>query len=364
MERAEYIDGNRDLCWGYFPRNLLLKSRFMVKIPQLTMIGAAMQKTIMALSLSSSPRIEDAVRTQNRIFWGYIIVSALVLLGTILLFRSSGRVQDAIKSDADARIAEANRQIKQVESDANERIKQSEANAKIRIEQIESERAAAKRESDKKIAALQVEAANARLATEELHKKNLELAKAIQPRQIPWALADTVRRFAGTKAIVEVLPDAEATDTAVSLASTLRGGGWLVPDVIVRTDLKTALQDFGWPGIIISIPLPDFDRAWALPAVERKAYFDGYRRFREVATFLVKELNAIGIAAMPFAGDDSIPPDTVRIRISKKPVPGEKQMDRGNRIFVAPGTTLPPGFIKIEPDPPKTPELPKKKQDE
>jgi hypothetical protein len=56
---------------------------------------------------SSSPSIERAVTVHNRIFVLYVVVLALAAALTYLVWRSGNAVRDAIRHDADVRIAEA-----------------------------------------------------------------------------------------------------------------------------------------------------------------------------------------------------------------------------------------------------------------
>ena len=62
----------------------------------------------MAKSTSSSvSSIESAVKSNNLLFFAYVSVALLVVVLTVLLWRSGNRVQEAVRVDADARIEEA-----------------------------------------------------------------------------------------------------------------------------------------------------------------------------------------------------------------------------------------------------------------
>lgn len=69
-------------------------------------------------SSESKSVIERAVTTHNRLFWGYVFVLVLTALFTWLVWWSGNRLQEAIRADADARIAEANERAGKAAADA------------------------------------------------------------------------------------------------------------------------------------------------------------------------------------------------------------------------------------------------------
>src|SRR2546423_1829271 len=70
---------------------------------------AAIIKTVIAMStIQSTPtNIERAATWQTYVFVGYVFLLLLTLAGTVLLYKAGNAYQEAVKSDADARIAEA-----------------------------------------------------------------------------------------------------------------------------------------------------------------------------------------------------------------------------------------------------------------
>jgi hypothetical protein len=306
---------------------LALKSRLIDKIPHMTIIGAATQKAIRAASanqLSSSSPITEAIRSQNRIFVGYVIASLLVLLGTIFLFRSSGRVQDAIKADADARIKGADERIKQVESNAKERIAQVESNAQVRIAGIESSRLKAKRESDEKIASLANEAENAKKdaaeALENAEAERLErvkLQKSMQPRFLHQSEIGTrLRVFPGTRFIIRALAESEAVDFARLIEGMLvLISGWKEVFPIEFISPADAANLSIRPGVWVERGLPDF--------ANRDGMLERNRSLGAASAALIAEFNGAGVFCTTFAAGPEVPVETLRIVIGRNPALNE-----------------------------------------
>ena len=189
-------------------------------------------------------------------------------------------------------------------------------------------------------------------AAEELRNKNLELEKSIRPRDLPQvAFSEKMRLFAGTHAAVETIPDFEARRTADLIANSLRLAGWEVGPVVVNSDASDAtMQRFFRSGITVMQGGPNWDFLRSMPTLEaRRVYTPMRKRFEAAVASLMKELNGYGVKTSGFAAEESIPSDTVRILVSVKPIPGEMDAERGNKIFIAPGVVVPPNFIKIEP---------------
>lgn len=83
---------------------------------------APIVNTVIAMSTiqSSSPDIERAATQQTYLFVAYVSLLLLTLVGTVLLYRAGNRYQDAVKRDADARIAEARSSAAQANERAGE----------------------------------------------------------------------------------------------------------------------------------------------------------------------------------------------------------------------------------------------------
>lgn len=162
-------------------------------MPHAMMIGTVIQKIVRAASTiqsSSDSPVATATRSQSLVFAGYIILLALTILFTILLFRSGNSVQDAIKSDADARIREAGERIRTVESAAN-----------IRIKEIEESAAKDRRESDQKIAEL---AADADRSKAKIAVAQAEAARANERASDNEKEAAHLRKLAADEALARV----------------------------------------------------------------------------------------------------------------------------------------------------------------
>lgn len=138
---------------------------------------------------SSPSAIDVATRAHNRIFFVYVVVLALTVIGTVWVWISGNRMNDAVRAEAGARIEEAKRGI-------------SEANLRIA----------------------------------ELTNENLKLQALLLPRRVPIRPKDgdserisrhaKVVKHAGTYALIQSVPDFEAQLLAFDISSALINAGW------------------------------------------------------------------------------------------------------------------------------------------
>ena len=167
------------------------------------------QTNAMAAAQSSNSShqsgIDTAVATHNLLFWAYLFVLVAVVGFTYAVWRSGNKVQDAIRSDADARITEA----KAEGARANERAGKLEREAAELREQaaVQQERAAK--------------------AEQEL----IEVKARVTPRHLTADQRDqlTARLLTRPKGFAEIrcpINDPEACVFAEELQSVLNDAGW------------------------------------------------------------------------------------------------------------------------------------------
>jgi nitrogen fixation protein FixH len=193
---------------------------------------------------SGQGAIDAASRSNSRLFAVYIVVliaTALVLaLFTFLTWRSGNNVQNAIVSDANARIEEA----KQKAADANERAGNLEkSNLVLRGQVATLETNAA--EANKNLAALQKAAADAKasqqrveidLAKQRERAANAEkdlatLKEELKPRHLTIQQRTTLAELlkGEPRANIDVwciVGDAEGNAFATEIAGALYEAGW------------------------------------------------------------------------------------------------------------------------------------------
>lgn len=152
---------------------------------------APIMKTVIAMSTiqSNPPEIERAATQQTYLFVGYIFLLLLTAAASVFLYRAGNRYQDAVKKDADARIAEAQRVVSEADAKAAEAnlgaakaneglAKSNEEIARLTKEaealRAEAEQAKAETAKASKIAATANErAGELELRAQELAKQNL-----------------------------------------------------------------------------------------------------------------------------------------------------------------------------------------------
>jgi hypothetical protein len=113
--------------------------------------------TVIAMSTNQPSEIERAATQQTYIFVGYVFLLLLTLVGTVILYRAGNKYQEAVKTDADARIEEAKREAAKALKDAAE--------------------------ANERAAKLEMEAAEAKLAYRTLQDRERKKTRRLTPEQ-------------------------------------------------------------------------------------------------------------------------------------------------------------------------------------
>ncbi|HEY6168425.1 MAG TPA: hypothetical protein VI454_10325 [Verrucomicrobiae bacterium] len=249
---------------------------------------------MMEITSSKLTPIEAATRAHNWVYAGYVLVLLLAAFFTWYAWRTGNRVQEAIRADADARIAEADSKAQQAKegaakadegaakaneaagtananaATANERATKLEAgNLQLRgqVATLELQSAHAKSE----VARLQIDAATAtqRAAAALAHLE--ELSDALAPRM--WMITgdsqDELRLFEGQKVFIVYAPgDEETKDLAGQIAYHLPfnprvkgatvGGGWeVLSNRAVDAQLMEPAPGYVRSGVNLLTRIPD-----------------------------------------------------------------------------------------------------------
>jgi hypothetical protein len=260
---------------------------------------------------SSLSPIELAAKTQNRVFVLYVVV--LVIGGlltawlTVWLWRATSRYQDAVKGDADARIAEANAEA----AKANEGLARS--NEKIAAADQQAG------EANKRTQELAVEAEELKrqnLATEVVLEKErvvrLELEKSLSPRILvleqdktgKWNF-DPLIKYKGMKVVIKYLQDAEAIRATNDVSNLLKAAGW---DIISASPDPKMWAPF-FDGVIVQT---------SLQGIRERS---GRDASGAAADTLLNFLQSNGWTVRSHAVADDIPAMSIKISIGFKPSP-------------------------------------------
>lgn len=193
----------------------------MMVIPTMHTISA----TSSSQPQNSSP-VELAARTNRLVLVGYITSLLVVALMTYLSWRAGNKAQEAIKADADARIAEAHGTATEAEARAAEAgkvaAKATEAAA------LANERAAG---AEVQIASARASAAEAMRVAETERLARVKLEAEIAPRRLSeaqrQAVMKTCKFFAGRAPVnlVSYSLDAEAAVLGTQILETLGSAG-------------------------------------------------------------------------------------------------------------------------------------------
>ena len=236
-----------------------------------TMIAAMAQA---ALS-DSSASVVGASAAHNKIFIAYMVFLVGVAIGTLAftywVWKSGNAVQDAIRKDADARIAEA----AVFATKANERagiLETEMLGLRIKADEQQERAAVAERELVSVKAGLSAQ-------QEKTAKAFLGIRDAMKPRRIPSGVprADTERRerwdevakYAGTRAVIFVVVDPEAQKLAFDIANVVTGCGWKAE----TRPLNPAAMPIGGVWLVTREESPTFDaetRRVGVPATSRE----------------------------------------------------------------------------------------------
>jgi len=194
-------------------------------------LTARIRIIIMALE---SPNMIDRLTAQNKyFFWAYLAFAVLTAAAGWFVWRSGNKVQDAIRADAEAKIATANASGEQAKRDAAVadekagKAYQSAGEANERAEQLEKEAAEARTRQ-------------AEAEAEVLRLKQLTRARALSLDQLT-ELQDKLRAVPD-KIPVEIITARHKYPTTLpselfarQLTGVLITGGWTKDAVIWRT---------------------------------------------------------------------------------------------------------------------------------
>src|SRR5579859_2064881 len=131
---------------------VLLLLIMMASTAQTTTVTPKNTNAAPTIQSSDDGTIKSAQALHNRIFVAYVMLLAITVLGTFLVWWSGNKAQDAIQSNANARIEEA----KSIASKADERSKDLEHDNLILRNDLNTEIG--------KVSGLQKDAANAKAA--------------------------------------------------------------------------------------------------------------------------------------------------------------------------------------------------------
>ncbi|MGD0625724.1 MAG: hypothetical protein ABSB32_13530 [Thermodesulfobacteriota bacterium] len=213
--------------------------------------------TIIAVSMESRPNmseIGEAAKAHRNLFYVYILLVAATVIFSVLVWDSSNKYQDAVKRDADAKIASANAiaEIAKAEAaKANEKI----SDLTVQAESLRTEAQKAKEE----IAIAQVQAAQANAeaakAAQEAAEANekaeaerlvrVKLETDLAPRIITTnrEVIEELKLFSETKVFIEVEPgDIEANRLAGQIHSMLTMANWNILGVTPKKPSETGFR--------------------------------------------------------------------------------------------------------------------------
>lgn len=280
---------------AFNPLDLYLIVSASITVRPLAKMVSAMATVQSNLSTNQSDVSPIALADREQRRWFFLQIVFVLAAGLIaallsyLAWRAGNKFQDAVRADADVRIAVAGENAARANAEAlkaNEGLKIAEA----RIEEARAETAQASKEvaqltkeaealradaeqARANIATAQVDAAQANertqglaievaearrrqaeaeraLETERLER--LKIEEALAPRTIVNSLlmADELRRFAGTGVYLTVVDDEEARELESDIVSVFKQAGWnilgreegptLLPDVMVHGQSEAA----------------------------------------------------------------------------------------------------------------------------
>ena len=174
----------------------------------MAIIPIAKMVNMMAIIQSVSP-IESAAKSERTwlfVLAAWIVISALVTgVLTVLLYKKTGKYQETVKVDADARIAEAGTKAALANAEAakaNEGLGKS--NAEIARLTVEAEQAKTERaEADKQIAIAKADAARAKEGIANAEAQSAKATVEVARLQVVVANAET-KRAEAEKALLEL----------------------------------------------------------------------------------------------------------------------------------------------------------------
>jgi len=188
--------------------------------------------------------IELATKRTNRIFLAYIVLlvvtALLVALFTWLTWDSGNKLQDAIRSDANARIEEAKRGVAKLENDnvVLRKDLETETGKVAGLQRDASDAKAAQLRVETELAVQQGKTAKAEIAL-------LELLKSMEPRRLTGVqkevLTKLLKEHPDSVAIVSTIMDGEGSDFADDFESALHAATWQTMRIKNHISIKTGI---------------------------------------------------------------------------------------------------------------------------
>lgn len=212
---------------------------------------------MMASVQNNSSEITTAATQYNRWFIAYIVSLVLVAIITLVFTLKGSQLQDAIKADAEAKIAAANAEAAKANegvAGANLEIEKAKAEAAKANEEtarlaIQLEEANAKADVERqKVAKLEIETATARRRQAEAERALLELQERLRPRTLSPAqerkLTDALIKAPRGSIEIECVrtPDNEPYTFAGELVSVLIASGWTVMGMTSREVIGSKIE--------------------------------------------------------------------------------------------------------------------------
>jgi outer membrane murein-binding lipoprotein Lpp len=193
---------------------------------------------------SSASLINRALSVHTRMLVGYVVVvvvaGVLTALFTYLVWASGNRVQDAIRTDADARILRIKSDSEKATRESNEKI--AALNRQAAVLRLEAEAArkdisTAKAEAaraNERAANAEKEAARLNKIAEEERLARIKIEERLRPRRLSQeqreALRSALSPLMGTNVrIVTLFSDTEGKQYAQDFADVFSRAGWKVP---------------------------------------------------------------------------------------------------------------------------------------
>jgi hypothetical protein len=222
-----------------------------------------------------------------------------------------------VKADADVSIAE-------VEAEADDKI----FRAKQLAEQIgiDSNRKTEKLRAQNLETAAKLVAAEKSLEEERIARAEVE--KSVAARRIYSVQSggkynfDVLKPYAGTKFIIQTVPDWEARRAAANIAGILTGAGWTLDKAEVVDDNiedGVSIQSYRAPARDSSNPKEYEKMVWADMGVESRSRYVA----QQLEKFLTESNWQAEAHTALFVEGPLFPPDTIRIKVGLKPSPND-----------------------------------------
>jgi hypothetical protein len=257
-------------------------------------------------------QVQDLTWLYNVVYSLYVLFGILTVVGTLFVGIYGTKLQNAIKSHAEANIATANAEAAKANEGlarSNEEIARLTAEANKSRESIAMAQAAAAK-ANQRAKELALQTLQLETSLKEERNTRLELEQSLAPREIAdWQAAiNRLKPFGGTRVLIESSADAEAAKTAERITSMLREAGWNITGSLKSQDVLAYPE-----GVRIDIPI----------TLEKGPGPHFATRLEETAFVLGGVLDDCKIEThiLGILPPNNEPSDTLRIKIGLKPQP-------------------------------------------